>query len=29
MYECVTLQGFGNGRDVRKNDDEKVRNDSL
>jgi hypothetical protein len=29
MYECVTLQGSGNGHDVRKINDEKARNDSL
>jgi hypothetical protein len=29
MYECVTLHGFGNGCDVRKNNDENARNDSL
>jgi len=29
MYECFKLQGSTNGHDVRKNNDEKVRNNPL
>lgn len=29
MYKYVTLQGSGNGRDVKKNNNENAKNDSL
>jgi hypothetical protein len=29
MHECVTLQASGNGHDVKKNNNEKARNNSL